>query len=317
MKKNQQKTAEFVSPKHPDKICDFIADSILDECLKKDKNSRVAIEVMAGHGNVYLSGEISNKENIDYKAIVKDILGNDYIINSKIVLQSLDIARGVNLGGAGDQGIMIGYACLDNKDLIPREHYLARNLCYEIYKKYPYDGKVQVTINKNEVETVLASWQNASHDKLKTIVKKLIKAKEYLINPAGDWQVGGLEADTGLTGRKIVVDAYGPNVCVGGGCFSGKDYTKVDRSGAYMARFVAVDLLKKKNVKEVYVKLAYAIGKKEPVMAIASYDNKEFDIKDLYDFSPLVIRNILNLDIIEYKKLSNWGHFGRNMIWDK
>lgn len=317
MKKNQLKTAEFVSAGHPDKICDFISDSILDECLKKEKNSRVAIEVMAGHRQVYLSGEISTKSNINYNDIVKSILGNDYKVESNISIQSPEIARGVNLGGAGDQGIMIGYACLDNEDLIPNEHYLARKLCYEIYQKYPFDGKVQVTINNNEVETVLVSWQNVKQMELMRLTKKLIKANEYLINPGGDWQIGGLEADTGLTGRKIVIDAYGPNICVGGGSFSGKDYSKVDRSGAYMARYVAVDILKREKTDEVLVKLAYAISKKEPIMAIAYYNNQYINLNKLYDFSPLAIRKKLDLDYIEYSKLSNWGHFGRKMIWDK
>ncbi len=317
MKKNQLKTAEFVSPSHPDKICDFIADSILDAHLKKDRNSKVAVEVMAGHGKVYLSGEIRTKAKIDNLAIVKNILSKDYKVFSTISLQSPEIARGVDSGGAGDQGIMLGYACRDNNDLIPLEHFLARNLCKQIYEKYQFDGKVQVTINNNKVETVLVSWQNLENEKLKKIVKKLIKANEYLINPAGDWNIGGLEADTGLSGRKIVIDAYGPNIAVGGGSFSGKDYTKVDRSGAYMARYVAVDILKKKNVNEVLVKLAYAIGKKEPVMAIANYNNKYFDIKNDYDFSPLGIKKKLNLEKIEFSKLSNWGHFGRKMPWDK
>ncbi len=317
MKKNYLKTAEFVSAGHPDKICDFIADSILDECLKKDKNSKVAVEVMAGHNRVYLSGEISTKTNINYESMVLSILGNDFKVQSKISLQSPEIAKGVNLGGAGDQGIMIGYACLDNEDLIPNEQYLARNLCYQIYQQYPFDGKVQVTINDNEVETVLVSWQKVKKAKLMLLTKKLIKANNYLINPGGDWEIGGLEADTGLTGRKIVIDAYGPNIAVGGGSFSGKDYTKVDRSGAYMARHVAVEILKREKVNQVLVKLAYAISKKEPIMAVAYYNNSYVNIKDLYDFSPLGIKNKLNLGTIEYKKLSNWGHFGRKMIWDK
>jgi len=315
------KTAEFVSPKHPDKICDFIADSILDVYLSKDINSRVAVEVMGGHGHITVSGEITSHGQIDIEKIVHNIVGPDFQVAIYATKQSPEIAQGVDLGGAGDQGVMIGYASNETENFMPLEYELARNLCQEIYKVYPFDGKVQVTIENGqkkpaEVLTVVASFQNTKTEELLKFVRSKIKSKEYLINPAGEWTIGGFEADSGLSGRKLIIDAYGPNVPVGGGSFSGKDYTKVDRSGAYMARKIAVDLLKKNNAKEVLVKLAYAIGKPQPVMAEAIIDGKEIIIAG-FDLTPSGIRKFLKLDRVKFADTANFGHFGHGFTWDK
>ena len=310
-----KKTAEFVSPKHPDKICDFIADSILDAYLEVDKSSRVAIEVMGGHNLVTINGEVTSKGNPDIEAIVKNIVGNDFKIISNIVLQSSQIAQGVDTGGAGDQGIMKGYATSETRDYLPLEYSLARNLCQKIFEVYPYDGKTQVTVEDGKVKTVVASFQNTKSEELLELVKSIIDSNEYLINPAGEWNQGGFDADTGLSGRKLIVDNYGPEITIGGGSFSGKDYTKVDRSGAYMARKIAVDLLKKNNAKEVYTKLAYAIGKSEPVMAVAVIDGEEVEITG-YDLSPKGIYKHLKLDEVKFADTCTWGHFGRGFEWE-
>ncbi|MFA6445681.1 MAG: methionine adenosyltransferase domain-containing protein [Candidatus Paceibacterota bacterium] len=309
-----RKTAEFVSPKHPDKMCDFIADSILDAYLKGDKNSRVAIEVMGGHNLITINGEVTSKAKPDIEKVVRKIVGKNYKILSNIALQSPQIAQGVDIGGAGDQGIMKGYATAETKTFLPLEYNLARNLCQKIFEVYPYDGKTQVTIENGKVITVVASFQNTKNPELLKLVKKIIKAEEYLINPAGEWTQGGFDADTGLSGRKLIVDNYGPEITIGGGSFSGKDFTKVDRSGAYIARKIAVDLLKKRKAKEVYTKLAYAIGKKEPVMAVAIVDGVEEEITG-YDLSPAGIRKYLKLDTVKYADTCTWGHFGRGFEW--
>ena len=312
------KTAEFVSPKHPDKICDFIADSILDVYLASDPESRVAVEVMGGHKLITINGEVTSHGKPDIEKLVKNIVGNDYKIISNIVAQSPEIARGVDTGGAGDQGIMKGYATSETPEFLPLEYVLARDLCKKIYEKYPYDGKTQVTVEvksgKLKVKSVVASFQNTKSEELLKLVKKIISADEYLINLAGEWTQGGFAADAGLAGRKIIVDNYGPEIPVGGGSFSGKDYTKVDRSGAYMARKIAVDLLQKRNAKEIYTKLAYAIGKKDPVMVVAVIDGQEEKITG-YDLTPRGIRESLKLDEVKFADTASWGHFGRGFPW--
>ena len=253
----QLRTAEFVSPKHPDKICDLIADTILDNYLAQDPHARVAVEVMGGHGLITLNGEVTSSANIDCTQIVQSIVGPDYKVITNIAKQSPEIARGVDVGGAGDQGIMVGFATSATTNMVPLEYKLARSLCQQIYKVYPYDGKVQVTVDVGagapQVKCVVASFQNSKSSDLEALVRSLITADKYLINPAGEWQQGGFDADSGLSGRKLVVDAYGPAVAIGGGSFSGKDATKVDRSGAYYARKVAVDLLSKNHAPEVVV----------------------------------------------------------------
>src|SRR3989344_4355236 len=308
------KTSEFVSPKHPDKICDFIADSILDAYLKDDKESRVAIEVMGGHKLISINGEVTSQSKPNVEELVQNIVGADYKIIINIVLQSEEISKAVEYGGAGDQGIMKGYATSETAEHLPLEYILARDLCKKIYEVYPFDGKTQVTIEDKKVLTVVASFPNTKSDELLKLVKSIIKAKEYLINPAGEWTHGGFDADAGISGRKLVIDNYGPEIPIGGGSFSGKDYTKVDRSGAYMARRIAVELLENRKAKEVFVKLAYAIGKSDPVMAIAVIDGTEEPITG-YDLSPKGIREYLKLDKVKFADTSSWGHFGRGFEW--
>lgn len=331
------KTAECVTPRHPDKLCDRISDAILDACLEQDPMSRVAIETMGGHGIITLTGELTTNAYIDARKIAQSIAGSQYGVQLNIVSQSPEIAQGVDTGGAGDQGIMGGYACDDNEDMIPHEAYLARHLCRFLYKKFPYDGKTQVTIDDNgAIKTIVASFQNVKAEELSLVINDwLIEEKPAYhtdlvvhANPAGDWSVGGFEADTGLTGRKLVVDNYGPQIPLGGGCFSGKDATKVDRSAAYMARKIAVDYLKKakdrgeKNIK-CWVKLAYAIGVAEPVMATVELDSdKGFQNHDLlatkeYDLTPKGIIEFLKLQEPQFEKTAQWGHFGNNFLWDK
>lgn len=328
------KTAEFVSPGHPDKICDFIADSILDAYLTEDKDSRVAVEVMGGHNLITINGEITSLANPDLESLVKKIVGQNFEVKINLVKQSHEIARGVDIGGAGDQGIMKGYATSETESMMPREYELARNLCMKIYEKYPYDGKVQVTLEDlpdkagEKIKTVVVSFQNTKNAELIDLVKSLINsdltakaqasAVEYLINQSGEWNVGGFDADTGLSGRKLIIDNYGPEVPIGGGSFSGKDYTKVDRSGAYVARKIAVDFVKEKKGSEVFVKLAYCIGKPEPVMAVAVCDGVEEKINlEKYDLTPAGIKNLLKLDEVKFAETSKWGHFGRGFSWDE
>jgi S-adenosylmethionine synthetase len=320
-----KKTAEFVSPMHPDKICDYIADCILDAYLEVDKESRCAIEVMGGHGLITINGEVSSKGNPDIEKVVRSLVGTNFKIIINIVEQSSEIAQGVDTGGAGDQGIMKGYAISETDEYLPLEYVWARSLCNYIYKKYPYDGKTQITITDERIDTIVASFQNVPREVLRDLVFDWYK--EYiaqsrkifqfttLINPAGDWTQGGFDADTGLSGRKLIIDNYGPEVAIGGGSFSGKDYTKVDRSGAYMARKIAVDLLKKYKAKEVHTKLAYAIGQSKPVMAVAIVDGLEIEITG-YDLSPKGIYRYLKLDKIQFKDTCTWGHFGRGFPWD-
>lgn len=326
------KTAESVTPNHPDKLCDRISDAILDACLRQDPMSRVAIETMGGHGIITITGELTTKAYVNVHEIVRTIVDEKYGIQTNIVQQSPEIANGVDTGGAGDQGIMVGYACDDNEALIPQELYLARSLCEHLYKGFPYDGKTQITLDDDGlVHTIVASFQNAPQQQLKNAVfgwvneneDKVCEALTIHINPAGDWNIGGFEADTGLTGRKLAVDNYGPQIPIGGGCFSGKDATKVDRSAAYMARKIAVDLLLKCSAKNVTVKLAYAIGVAEPVMVSARVEYSNGIIMDRgwdfssYDLTPKGIINFLKLREPQYEKTARFGHFGRDFTWDK
>lgn len=309
------KTAECVSPQHPDKQCDVIADSIFDAYVHEDPQSRCAIEVMGGHLLITINGEVTSSANPNIKKIVQDLVGEEYVVQINIAKQSPEIARGVDTGGAGDQGIMKGYATSETATMMPLEYELARHLCEELFKVYPYDGKTQVTIDDGKVTRVVASFQNSKTDELLTLVKSIISSEEYFINQAGEWSLGGFDADTGLSGRKLIVDNYGPEIAIGGGSFSGKDYTKVDRSGAYMARKIAVDFVKR-GAKEVVTKLAYAIGKAEPIMAVAIVDGEEIAITG-YDLTPQGIKKALQLDSVTYRDTARFGHFGRGFSWDK
>lgn len=316
------RTAESVSPKHPDKLCDQISDAILDAYFKEDPEARVAAEVCGGHGVVFVTGEITSTADVDIPAIVKRIAG-DIEVHTKIVKQSPEIAQGVDTGGAGDQGIMIGYACDETPELLPREVVLSRRLNQYIFEKHPYDGKTQVTIAPdNTIDSIVASFQNVPKDELEKLVRefiannKLTGKLELHINPAGDWNQGGFDADTGLTGRKLIVDNYGPRVAIGGGCYSGKDPSKVDRSAAYMARKIAVDYLRKRKAHEVLVRLAYAIGYDQPLEKTVIIDGKPEEIEG-YDLTPRGIIKYLDLKRPIYEATARYGHYGEGFDWDK
>lgn len=318
------RTAESVSPKHPDKLCDRISDAILDAYFEEDPEARVAAEACGGHGVVFVTGEITSvAKNVDIPAIVKRIAGDDVEVHTKVVEQSPEIAQGVDTGGAGDQGIMIGYACDETEELLPREVVLSRRLNQYIYKKHPFDGKTQVTIAPDgSIDSIVASFQNVPAKELEKLVKDFIAENklegrlELHLNPAGDWNQGGFDADTGLTGRKLIVDNYGPRVAIGGGCYSGKDPSKVDRSAAYMARRIAVDYLRKRKAHEVLVRLAYAIGKAEPLEKTVIIDGKPEEIEG-YDLTPQGIIRFLDLKRPIYEKTAEYGHYGEGFDWDK
>ena len=315
------KTAESVSPRHPDKICDQISDGILDAALAQDPAARTAIEVMGGHGLLTITGEVTTTAEIDYADIASRFLDDDMEIRVNIAEQSPEIAGGVDTGGAGDQGIMIGYATDATKSLLPLEVELSRSLNRYIFERFPYDGKTQVTLHEERIHAIVASFQHGTQSELRALIKSWLNETgrdEHPIihaNPAGDWQIGGFESDAGLTGRKLAVDNYGPLVPIGGGCFSGKDPSKVDRSAAYMARKVAVDYLKNRNAHEVYCRLAYAIGLAEPIEASVNIDGVEEEVQG-YDLTPSGIIAHLNLLEPRYTQTAQWGHFGNGFTWD-
>lgn len=320
------KTAESVSPKHPDKICDRISDALLDAYLVQDPDSRVAIDVAGGHGKVFVTGEVtSNAKDIDVTAIVKRIAGEVEVIEH-LAAQSPEIANGVDTGGAGDQGIMVGYACDETPELLPLEVILSRNLNQYLYERWPHDGKTQVTTEDGVISTIVASFQHAKKAELETAIYEWLRSQEYAqaqadvtlhCNPAGDWDQGGFEADAGLTGRKLIVDNYGPRVSIGGGAFSGKDPSKVDRSAAYMARKIARDYLKRFNAHEVTVYLAYAIGFDKAIEATAVVDGNEQPVEG-YDLSPNGIIRALDLKRPIYEKTAEYGHFGHpEFSWEQ
>ena len=318
------RTAECVSPMHPDKMCDRISDTLLDLHLQQDPNSRCAIETCGGMGEVYITGEVTSNAVVTRENIVKvvhDVTTDDTInVIININSQSPEIANGVDTGGAGDQGIMIGYACRDNEQFWPQEYYLSRELNKFVFDKYPYDGKTQVTMNGNSLR-VVCSFQNAPTEMLEGLVGGFFsRYPQYHIeslhcNPAGDWNIGGFTADAGLTGRKLAVDNYGPRVPPGGGAFSGKDCTKVDRSAAYMGRRIAVDILEQRpEVQEVVVQLAYAIGYDQPLQATAIVDGEHEFIKG-YDLSPKGIIDFLELRKPIFGESASYGHMGAGFNW--
>ena len=315
------KSAESVSPKHPDKLCDQVSDAILDAILKEDPHARVAVEALGGHGKIVVMGEVSTSADVDYEALTQSVVGDELEPLINIDAQSPEIAHGVDTGGAGDQGVMVGYATNETPDLIPLETWLARDLNKTIFESFPHDGKTQITLNDGTVEAVVASFQNASANELGVLVADWLKDKKSAsspvvhCNPAGDWKIGGFDSDVGLTGRKLAVDNYGPHIPIGGGCFSGKDATKVDRSAAYMARKIAVDLLNKHRAAEVFVYLAYAIGVAEPVHVEARIDGKFKRIAG-YDLTPQGIIETLNLRKPMYTQTARYGHFGNGFSWD-
>ena len=316
------RTAEFVSPGHPDKICDRISDKILDVCLEQDPESRVAIETAGGHGQIHLTGEITtNAEPLNYQGIVKEVCGEEIYTTTNIVEQSNEIARGVDVGGAGDQGIMVGYACDENDENVPQEYYIARHLCRFLYDRFPYDGKTQITTNDHWITHIVTSFQNTVKSELELAVGEYMdwETTDIVIhaNPAGDWTQGGFDADAGLTGRKLVVDNYGPRVPIGGGAYSGKDPSKVDRSAAYMARHIALKELKRLGLSECWVYLSYAIGEKEPLQSTATDGKAIWNISDAYPVYPNEIINKLDLKKPIYYETAQWGAYGNGFSWDR
>lgn len=322
-------TAEAVTRAHPDKVCDQISDAVLDFCLEHDPYSRVALETLGGHGKVVLTGEITTSAPVSgevYRRITREVYRDngyrdDLEIFDYIFKQSPEIGRGVDRDGAGDQGIMVGYATSETEEMIPLELLLARRLVRAMGR---HDGKAQVTIEDGKVVNVITSLCEQGdmsdvnlEDAFETFVQPYLaeaSEKVWMKNPNGKWKIGGFAADAGLTGRKIVVDAYGPRVSVGGGAFSGKDATKVDRSAAYMARKVAVDYIKK-GAKEAKVHIAYAIGHPEPLAAVANVDGKEYKVSG-YDLRPKAIITQLDLRKPQFYKTAQWGHFGNGFTWD-
>ena len=359
-------TSESVSEGHPDKVCDQISDVILDLYLTYDKNSRVACETLATTNTIVISGEVKsisdniNKETIENKIRekVKEIgyeqTGFDWQsikIFNYLHEQSADISMGVDKEseqeflGAGDQGIMFGYACSETSSLMPAPIFYAHKILEELssYRKnnesfFLPDSKSQVSMFyengvPKQVESLVVSTQHhktASNieirEKVIEIIEKAIPTNilphknNILINPTGRFVIGGPDGDTGLTGRKIIVDTYGGSAPHGGGAFSGKDYTKVDRSAAYMARFIAKNIVAAKISKKCLIQLSYAIGVSDPISIYvecdleSKVDNQKLIqvIKANFDLSPLGIKKFLHLDHPIYQPTSAYGHFGRN-----
>ena len=315
------RTAESVSPGHPDKLCDQISDAILDAHLAGDPLARVAVDVAGGHGTVFVTGEVTSRADVDVAAIVRRIAGDVKVIDT-IAPQSTEIAQGVDTGGAGDQGIMVGYATNETPQHLPLEVVLSRQLNQYLYERWPFDGKTQVTVADDRIVSVVASFQHAPSAELRQAVAAWLDAKPtadavtVYVNPAGDWQQGGFDADAGLTGRKLAVDNYGPRIPIGGGAFSGKDPSKVDRSAAYMARKIAVDYLKARDAKEVYVRLAYAIGVAEPLETTVTLDGVSEKVVG-YDLTPHGIITSLNLRQPIYEQTARYGNFGHGFDWER
>lgn len=353
-------TSESVTEGHPDKICDQVSDAILDAVLEKDPFGRVAVEVLATRGLIVVSGEISTECYVEFAEIVRSLLyeigytdadmgidAETCAVISAIQGQSSDIAMGVNIGGAGDQGMMYGFATDETPELMPMPimlaHGLVRRLA-EIRKvnvvNYLHpDGKTQVTIEYNNegkplrVDTILISAQHhvdVSNEKIHEDIKKLVIQEvvpseliddrtKILINPTGRFVIGGPQGDTGLTGRKIIVDTYGGIAHHGGGCFSGKDPTKVDRSASYMARYVAKNLVASGVCKKIEVALSYAIGVAEPTsIAVETFGTAKIEnskivaiLRKFFDFTPHGIIDKLKLRRPIYRRTACYGHFGR------
>ncbi|MEZ5360202.1 MAG: methionine adenosyltransferase [Candidatus Zixiibacteriota bacterium] len=368
-------TSESVTEGHPDKVCDQISDAVLDDILAHDPMGRVACEAFVTVGLLIVGGEITTEHYVDIQNVSRELIrdigytdakyGFSYkgcaILNA-IGKQSGDIAQGVDTGGAGDQGLMSGYACKETKELMPMPIMLAHRLTQQLAKvrkenvlKYlGPDGKSQVTVQyiDNEparVDAVVISTQhteealdkagkNMSDDARQEIIKNVIKPivpasmlddkTKYYINPTGKFMIGGPQADTGMTGRKIIVDTYGGMASHGGGAFSGKDPTKVDRSASYMTRYIAKNIVASGLAEKCNIQLAYAIGVAEPVSIMIWTDRtnkvEEDRIKDLvrkhFDLTPRGIIESLNLRRPIYCKTAAYGHFGRELpefTWER
>ena len=359
-------TSESVTEGHPDKLCDYISDAILDEALKQDKYSRVAVETFASANKITIAGQMTTNAILDIEKIVRETIKEigydnarldiDYRtcdVDINITKQSSDIAQGVDIGGAGDQGIMFGYASDETEEYMPfaisMAHKLAKRLT--IVRKtgiMPYlrpDGKTQVTVEYEDgqvkrIDTILISTQHnedVDMDALMTDIKEhVIKAvvpqkyldenTKYYINPTGRFVIGGPLGDTGLTGRKIIVDTYGGYARHGGGAFSGKDATKVDRSAAYMLRHIAKNIVANGYAKKCELQIAYAIGMEQPMSiyintfgtGTKSDEELEEIIKRNFDLTPKGIINYLGLREPIFTKTTNYGHFGKaNLPWEK
>jgi S-adenosylmethionine synthetase len=329
------KTAEFVSRCHPDKVCDQIADYLLDRFLEQDAKSRVAIEVMGGHNKIFITGEVTShaeytEAELDefVQFVLKDVGYPVIPVNFNIAKQSPEIARGVDTGGAGDQGIMYGYATTETPELLPLPYMIAKRLLDPYQDR---DAKSQVTMDDNNCKIIVASISGKDFDTA-SFAQKLkidgLQDAQLLLNPAGPWEVAGFDADTGLTGRKLGVDTYAGLAPHGGGAFSGKDPTKVDRSAAYMARYIAKWLIGKYGFTEASVGLAYAIGVAEPVMLTAEASGQEFPdlqgkelaevIRDNFNLTPRGIIEFLDLQKPIYYETAKFGHFTNpNFPWEK
>ena len=359
-------TSESVTEGHPDKLCDLVSDTILDECLKKDQFSRVAVETFASNDKITIAGQITSNAKINVEEIVKGVLkeigyrgkGIDIDIESPIIdvnitKQSTDIAQGVDVGGAGDQGIMFGYACDDTEEYMP----FAISMAHKLSKKLsevrrngtlPYlgpDGKTQVTVEYEDdipkrIETILVSNQHDAdvplekvrEDIIEKVIKEVIPSKyldkntKYYVNPTGRFVIGGPLGDTGLTGRKIIVDTYGGYARHGGGAFSGKDATKVDRSAAYMMRHIAKNIVANGYAKKCEIQVSYGIGIKEPISiyvntfgtnTIPEEDIKK-KIEEKFDLTPDGIIRYLDLRKPIFRETTNYGHFGKEGLpWEK
>ena len=359
-------TSESVTEGHPDKLCDGISDAILDACLARDGNSRVAIETFAANNNVTIAGQLTTNAVINVEEIVRTRIKEigydnsktdmDYRtcnINIDIEKQSPDIALGVDVGGAGDQGIMFGYACDETESYMPYAidvaHKLSKRLT-QVRKEgvVPFfrpDGKTQVTVEyENElpkrIETILVSTQhldNVTTEEVRQaviehVINEVVPSNmidentNIYVNPTGRFVIGGPYGDTGLTGRKIIVDTYGGYAKHGGGAFSGKDASKVDRSAAYMLRHIAKNIVANGYAKKCEIQVSYAIGMKEPlsicVNTFGTGTKSEEElvelIKNKFDLTPAGIIDYLKLKEPIYTKTTNYGHFGKdNLPWEK
>ena len=371
-------TSESVTEGHPDKLCDYISDSVLDSYLSKDKNARVACETVAGKGEIFITGEITSTADVDIENVVRQAIKDVGYDNSELDIdyrtckvtislskQSPDIALGVDKSletkegedieseGAGDQGLMFGFACDETEELMPLPislaHRLAKRLTdvrkNNIINYLRPDGKVQVTVEYENgkpirVDTIVVSTQHNADVDLnilkKDIIEKVVKEvvphnlldekTRYFINPTGRFVIGGPLGDSGLTGRKIIVDTYGGYARHGGGAFSGKDATKVDRSAAYMARFIAKNVVANGYAKKCEIQFAYSIGVAKPVSIYVdtfgtnSIPEEEIanKINNKFDFTPRGIINYLELQKPIYRKTTNYGHFGKEeLAWEK
>ena len=363
-------TSESVTEGHPDKVCDAISDAVLDEALRQDPGSRVACETFVTTGLCNIMGEITTRGYIDFQGIARQVIkeigytkaeyGFDYFscgVISAVDAQSADIALGTNdkVGGAGDQGIMFGYACTETPELMPMPISLAHRLAKRLadvrkdgtIKYLRPDGKTQVTVEYDDqtpvrVDTVVVSTQHKDTvdldtiraDMIEHVIKPIIPPElldentRYFVNPTGRFVIGGPAGDSGLTGRKIIVDTYGGYACHGGGAFSGKDPTKVDRSAAYAARWVAKNVVAAGIAKRCQVELAYAIGVAKPVSVLiesfgtASVPDAEIAeaVQKVFDLRPAAIIEALDLRRPIYTPLSSYGHVGRtdlDLPWEK